>query len=154
MRVLMYCAVNRHHLTRSSEVAAACNASPHHVAQVVNQLAAQGFLTTHRGRTGGIELARDPDSITIGEVFSEFEAALPLTECFDAEGNTCPLTTGCRLRDALIGAVAAFYRELNHITLEELVQDNINLETAFSGAGCAAIRKDRQRRKDKYLLQE
>lgn len=138
MRVLMYCAVNRESLTRSGDVAAACNASVHHVAQVVNQLSARGFLKTHRGRTGGVELAREPDAITVGEVFSLFEGDLPLTECFDDAGNTCPLTQSCRLRDALIDAIGAFYRALDKVTLEELVDDNLDLEMAFSGAQCVS----------------
>ncbi|MFV0292425.1 MAG: RrF2 family transcriptional regulator [Paracoccus sp. (in: a-proteobacteria)] len=144
MRVLMYCAVNRDGLNRSGDMAAACNASTHHVAQVVNQLSARGFLKTHRGRTGGVELGRNAAFITVGEVFSLFEADLPLTECFDESGNTCPLTDGCRLRDALIDAVGAFYRALDQVTLEELVCDNLNLETAFSGARCVSGRAGRK----------
>ncbi|WBU64531.1 RrF2 family transcriptional regulator [Paracoccus aerodenitrificans] len=141
MRILMYCAVNGDRLTRSGEVAAVCNASAHHIAQVVNQLASEGYLRTHRGRSGGVELARSPDAITVGEIFAHFEAELPLTECFDSEGNTCPLSDGCRLRGALINAVAAFYGELEEITLAELVAENMDLETAFSAGGCGAFRR-------------
>ncbi|MDO5605550.1 MAG: Rrf2 family transcriptional regulator [Paracoccus sp. (in: a-proteobacteria)] len=138
MRVLMYCAVNRSGLLQSGQVAVACNASAHHVAQVINKLSTKGFLRTHRGRAGGLELAREPRDITVGEVFTQFEGDLPLTECLGESGNTCPLTPACRLRGALIGAVAAFYRALDQITLDELVRDNIDLEAAFSGVACAS----------------
>lgn len=136
MRVLMYCAVHRDELVRSGEVASACNASVHHVAQVVNQLATTGFLRTLRGRSGGMKLARKPAAITVGEVFSLFESGLPLTECFDDAGNTCPLTAGCRLRDALIEAQRAFYQALDQVTLEELICDNPDLHSAFSSPNC------------------
>ncbi|MBA4492164.1 Rrf2 family transcriptional regulator [Paracoccus sp. S1E-3] len=137
MRVLMYCAVHPDELARSGQVASACNASAHHVAQVVNQLATMGYLHTLRGRAGGMKLARKPSGITVGEIFLRFEAALPLTECFDADGNTCPLTEGCRLRDALLEAQRAFYRALDKVTLEQLVCDNPSLHHAFTTPSCA-----------------
>ena len=136
MRVLMYCAAHPNDLVRSGDVASACNASAHHVAQVVNQLATMGYLRTLRGRSGGMKLARKPAGITVGEVFVHFESALPLTECFDDGGNTCPLTAGCRLRDALIEAQRAFYRALDDVTLEQLVCDNHRLHHAFSAPSC------------------
>lgn len=136
MRVLMYCAVNRDELTRSGDVAIACNASAHHVAQVVNQLATMGYLRTLRGRAGGVKLARHPDTITVGEVFSRFEAELPLTECFDDAGNTCPLVGCCRLRTALIEAQRAFYHALHQVTLEELICGNTGLQDAFAAPNC------------------
>lgn len=138
MRVLMYCAIRRDQLVRSADMARACNASAHHVAQVVNQLSALGFLHTLRGRAGGVKLARDPVRVTVGEVFEQFEADLPLTECFDEAGNTCPLRAGCRLRGALADAVAAFYAALDKVTLQDLVCDNLDLETLFSAPRCAA----------------
>lgn len=142
MRVLMYCAVRRDQLVRSADMARACNASTHHVAQVVNQLAALGYLRTLRGRAGGVKLARDPANVTVGEVFVLFEADLPLTECFDEAGNTCPLRQGCRLRAALSDAVAAFYASLHKVTLQELVCGNTDLQMLFAGANfatCAAV---------------
>ena len=140
----MYCAVRRDQLVRSGDMARACNASTHHVAQVVNQLAALGFLHTLRGRAGGVKLARDPAEVTVGEVFVLFESDLPLTECFDDSGNTCPLREGCRLREALADAVAAFYASLQKVTLQELVCDNVDLEALFSGHTCAARSSTKQ----------
>ena len=141
MRVLMYCAVRRDGLVRSGDMARACNASTHHVAQVVNRLSALGVLHTLRGRAGGVRLARDPADITVGEVFARFEADLPLTECFDHANNTCPLTKGCRLRAALIRAVGAFYGALDEVTLDELVCGNADLEAIFSDHRCAPAQR-------------
>ena len=138
MWVLMYCAVRRGELVRSVDMAEACNASVHHIAQVVNQLSVLGYLHTLRGRTGGVRLARNPAKVTVGEVFLHFESNVPLTECFDDKGNTCPLRQGCRLRHALQEAVNAFYGALQAVTLQELVCDKLRLETLFAGHACAA----------------
>lgn len=126
-RVLMFCAVNEGRLVRSGEVAEICNASANHVARVVNLLHAGGFIETVRGRTGGLRLALPAERISIGEVFRVFEADIPFAECFDPVTNTCPLAGACRLRDSLTRALAAFYHELDRLSLADLVDGNCGL---------------------------
>ena len=67
MRTLMFCAANPQRIVRKQEVAATCNASENHLAQVIHLLAQQGFLRTVRGRAGGLTLARPPEAIKVGE---------------------------------------------------------------------------------------
>jgi len=126
-RVLMFCAVNEGRLVRTGEVAETCNASANHVARVVNLLHAGGFIETVRGRTGGLRLAAPAERICIGAVFRVFEADIPFAECFAPETNTCPLIGTCRLRNALTRALAAFYDELDSVTLADLVTGNCGL---------------------------
>ncbi|MFC7705011.1 RrF2 family transcriptional regulator [Plastorhodobacter daqingensis] len=124
MRTLMFCAINPDRSVRKQDVAEACNASENHLAQVVNQLAQLGFLTTQRGRNGGIALGLPPDRINVGTLFRAFESGLPFAECFGADENRCPLAPACRLRDALGAALEAFYGALDSITLADLVDSN------------------------------
>lgn len=131
IRALMYCAVNDGKTARSAQIAEACNSSANHLAQVVNVLHANGYLNATRGRMGGVTLARAARSINIGEVFRLFEADVPFTECFQLESNTCPLVSACRLRGAIARALDAFYREMELVTLEDLVKGNFLLEELF-----------------------
>lgn len=146
IRALMYCAVHEGQTSRSAEIARACNSSANHLAQVVNTLHAQGYLHATRGRMGGVSLAKPPGTINIGEVFRLFEADVPFTECQQPETNTCPLVAACRLQSAINRALEAFYREMEQVTLEDLVKGNLRLEALFAGGpeaemvGCAAIR--------------
>lgn len=126
-RVLMCCALNDGRIVRSSDIAEACNASGNHLAQVIHQLQLNGFVTTLRGRTGGVQLSRAPAEISIGKVFRLFEAVTPFAECFDPEANSCPLVTDCRLRSYIARAVEAFYHELDLVTLDDLVRGNCGL---------------------------
>ncbi len=126
-RILMACAVNNGGIVRTAEIAAKCNASVNHLLQVVNLLQASGFVKTIRGRNGGLKLARPMEQITIGEVFRIFEAGVPFAECFDLETNTCPLSDVCRLRSFVARAVEAFYRELDMVTLADLVKGNCGI---------------------------
>lgn len=127
-RVLMFCAANPGTQVRSAQIAAACNASANHVARVVQQLQSEGFLSTRRGRTGGLQLARPPSAISIGTVFRLFETEIPFAECFDPVANTCPLTGTCRLKRYLTRALDAFYQELDRVTLDDLTQGNCGLD--------------------------
>jgi len=127
IRVLMYCTAHRGRLVTKSEIAECCNASENHLAQVINQLGQLGFINTHRGRNGGLELSRDPSDIEIGAVFRSLEAPVPMTECFADVDNTCPLVDACLLRDALTDAAEAFYTKLDTYTLDGLVCNNTAL---------------------------
>ncbi len=131
-RVLMYCAVNASELVRTCDIARDCNASLNHVARVVQQLQADGFIETVRGRAGGLRLARPADRISIGAVFRLFETDIPFAECFDPDNNTCPLTGVCRLRSYVTRALEAFYHELDMVTLDDLVRGNCGLVELLS----------------------
>jgi len=126
-RILMACAVNRDALLRTADIADLCNCSTNHAAHVVQKLHAEGYLTTLRGRLGGIRLARPVSQISIGAVFRLFEADIPFAECFDSRSNECPLTGTCRLRSYIKRALDAFYHEMDMVTLEDLVRGNCGL---------------------------
>jgi Rrf2 family nitric oxide-sensitive transcriptional repressor len=134
LRTLMFCAVNRDRLVRKQDAAAAINASENHLAQVINKLGQDGFITTLRGRHGGFHLARDPANISVGEVFRTFESGLPFIECF-SDTNTCPLKAHCVMRPHLSKAVEAFYGALDDLYLSQLVNCNVGLEALLTMDG-------------------
>lgn len=129
IRTLMFCAVNDNRIVRKHEAATACNASENHLAQVIHGLAVAGFLTTLRGRAGGLRLARPATQITVGEVVRRFEGGLPFAPCMEPGGSDCPLAGSCRLTCVLTGALEAFYSALDRVTVDDLVRGN----TALSG---------------------
>jgi len=137
IRVLMFCGANADRLVTKSEIAACCNTSESHLAQVINRLAQLNFLHTQRGRCGGITLARPMDQIVIGDVFRQLESNVPIAECFADVDNTCPLVDFCRLKLAIADAAEAFYAHLDDITLNALVCDNYELLDVFVPSRCA-----------------
>lgn len=134
LRTLMFCAVNDGKLVRKQDAAQAINASENHLAQVINKLGQEGFITTLRGRNGGFHLARSADTISVGTVFRAFESELPFIECF-SDNNTCPLKDHCVMRPHLSRAVDAFYSALDDLYLSELVSCNAGLEALLSIKG-------------------
>jgi Rrf2 family nitric oxide-sensitive transcriptional repressor len=117
-------------------VAARCNTSESHLAQIINQLAQLGYLSTQRGRGGGIMLGRPANQIVIGEVFRSLEADLPVAECFADVDNTCPLIDVCRLRQAIADAAESFFARLDDVTLGELVCGNAALIDMLAPQPC------------------
>jgi Rrf2 family nitric oxide-sensitive transcriptional repressor len=132
MRVLMYCGVNQGQLVTKSDIAEACNTSENHLAQVINRLAQLGFLYTQRGRNGGLRLSRPMEEISVGEVFRATEASVPITECFAADENTCPLIGSCRLKGVIAKATEAFYAAMDDVRLSDLVCDNVGLNAILA----------------------
>lgn len=132
LRTLMFCALNPDRIVRKHEVAERCNVSENHLAQVINGLAHKGFVTTLRGRNGGLTLARAKEEIGVGAVARAFEGGVPVAECFAASRASCPLSPSCRLREALARAVAAFYASLDTLTIADLVDGNEGLEAVLA----------------------
>ena len=136
VRLLMYCAAHPGKLVTKNQIATCCNISENHLAQVINQLSQLGYLHTQRGRNGGLSLAKAPGDIRIGDVFRSVEANTPIAECFADADNTCPFTNACRLRDALTKAAAAFFSELDDVTLDGLVCGNEALIAMLNPSRC------------------
>ena len=134
MRTLMFCAVNKGRTVRKHEIAEACNASENHLAQVIHKLAHAGFISTVRGRTGGLVLRREPSDVRVGDVVRSFEGNVPLTECMAEDRGNCPLTDCCLLKCAFSDALEAFYASLDRLTLADLVQNNRSLNALLKVA--------------------
>ncbi|WP_417598724.1 RrF2 family transcriptional regulator [Pararhodobacter oceanensis] len=140
LRTLMVCAVNPDRIVRKSDVAKAINASENHLAQVVNQLGQEGFLTTLRGRNGGFTLGMPAEEISVGRLFRRFEAELPFMECF-TDDKICPLKGVCRVATPLHRAIEAFYAALDPVMLTELVECNAELDAILALAPSARMVK-------------
>jgi Rrf2 family nitric oxide-sensitive transcriptional repressor len=125
LRTLMFLAARRQ---RSSinEIASFYRVSPGHLAKVAQRLAREGFIRSVRGVGGGIELARAPEEITIGEVVSRFEGTMHLLDCVAIE-DVCVIQPGCRLRHVLIEAERVQREYLNSVRLSEVVAPAQNL---------------------------
>lgn len=121
LRVLIYCAEHPERLVTVAEVSEHHDLSRSHVTKIVNALAHQGVLDTVRGRGGGFRLLKDPGLVRIGDVVRSCESDFRLVECFNLHTNRCRLNPGCTLKTALMGALRAFYAELDRVTLADIV---------------------------------
>lgn len=121
LRVLLYLAHYPDRRIGTEEISSAYGISKHHLVRVVQTLADAGFVAVTVGRSGGVQLARLPQAIRVGDVVRAAEPLFRLVECHDPAVNTCPIVAGCRLRGLLDNALEAFLAELNKQTLADLV---------------------------------
>jgi len=121
LRVLMYAALHPTRLVTIPEIAAAYDISENHLTKVAHRLMQAGIVHSVRGKGGGIRLARTPEEIHLGEVIRSSEGDVPIVGCLSGDPRACRITSSCRLKGILAGALDDFYDALNEHTLANLV---------------------------------
>lgn len=119
LRVLIYLALIEPKRATIQRIAEAYGISRNHLMKVVHQLATLGYVRSIRGAGGGIELARQPDSIRIGHLIGQVETDFNVVECFRPD-NRCVISPACRLPALLDQALNRFHAELDRYTLADL----------------------------------
>lgn len=119
LRVLIYLALDPAQRVPAAEIADAFAVSRNHIMKVINDLSAHGLILTHRGKRGGIRLARAPEEIQVGMVVRLLEGKIDIVNC---ASPPCPVLPACYLRTALTQAFAAFIASLDRYTLDQLVR--------------------------------
>lgn len=115
LRVLIHLATHPDRLCSIGEIARAYDVSQNHLMKVVHDLGKTGYITTVRGRAGGLRLARAPEAINVGEVVRHTEEGFDLVDC-----ATCVIAPACGLTSVLGKALAAFMNVLDGYTLADL----------------------------------
>lgn len=133
LRVLMYLGVRHDQLCLISDIARDYGISRNHLVKVVHGLARGGFLSTFRGRGGGIMLARKAEDIRLGDVVRYTEGSYKPVECF-REDNACVITPACRLPAILSEAFRNFISTLDRYTLADLLQKRSDIDHLLSAA--------------------
>lgn len=122
LRLLIYLALSPEGAT-ISEVAERFAISRNHLTRIAHDLGRKGWITTTRGRGGGLKLARPASEINIGKVVQSVEPNFHIVECFDRDHDACVITGACALKGALHAATRAFFDELERHTLADVVSN-------------------------------
>lgn len=120
LRALIYLASMREPSATAGAIAQSYRVSQNHLVKVLQRLRALGYVTTVRGRGGGVRLARDPAEIRLGEVVRRTEDLGEMVECFNPETNTCPVAPVCLLPRRLGEAMAAYLAVLDRYTVADV----------------------------------
>lgn len=126
LRLLIYLALHRDQLVTIQQVAKVYGISSHHLAKVVQDMVHAGWVTSTRGRGGGLKLAIKPDEIGLGQVIRRTETCLSPVECL-AGHSDCPIESACRLKGILAEARDAFLAVVDRYTLADLVRQRRRL---------------------------
>lgn len=76
-------------VTNVMQIADITNSSKHHVAKIFQRLVKDGFLESHRGPSGGFALKRQPNDISLLEIYESIEGKIEVTSC-PHDKHICP----------------------------------------------------------------
>lgn len=133
MRVLLYLGTHPDKICSIAEIARTYGVSQNHLMKVVNDLANAGYVTSLRGRSGGLRLGRPAEAINIGEVIRHTEEGFDLVDC-----PSCFIAPACGLNGALAEALTAFMAVLDGYTLADLIAKRAGIAQLFD------LRRDSQ----------
>ena len=89
------------------------------IEQIIKPLKHAGMVMSKRGASGGHQLSRPAETITLGDIVRVMEGSVELSACLTDPG-LCDRTEICLTRAAWQRATDAMLRELDTITLAEL----------------------------------
>lgn len=103
--------------TSIQEIAKSYHIPANHLTKIVHQLGQLGYVNTYQGRGGGIELAKPTQAISLKQVILAFEPDTELLDC-----SQCALRNqSCKLEKHLYLAQQAFFAQLQHLTLADIL---------------------------------
>lgn len=127
-RVLLYVGLKNDGPASIQEIARAYKISYNHLKKVSAFLVKDGYLIAKRGRAGGLELAKSPSNICVGEVIRKTEGQEELFECKkNSRKDPCPIIGVCTLRVLVDDALQAFYTVIDRVTLADLMKNSDTL---------------------------
>ena len=129
LRVLIHLAAHEDQLTSISEISRGYGISHNHLMKVVHDLGKAGYVTSVRGRAGGIRLAKPADAINVGDVVRHTEGGFDLVDC-----DSCVLAPACGLTGVLNQALNAFMAVLDRYTIADFMNKRNALRKIFDAA--------------------
>lgn len=118
-RVLIYLAQHPEARTTIDQLQGYFDISRNHLVKVVHWLGKNDYVTTSRGKGGGIALRQDPRQINVGEVLRRAEQRLDLVECM-GDACQCRIVEQCGLQGVLRAGLTAFLEVAGRHTLADV----------------------------------
>lgn len=134
MRVLLYLGTHPDKICPIGEIARTYDISQNHLMKVVNDLANAGYVTSVRGRAGGLLLGRPAEEINIGELVRHTEEGFELVDC-----GSCFIAPACGLNGVLAEALSAFMAVLDGYTLADLIARRPGMGQLFAARQAAQL---------------
>jgi Rrf2 family protein len=102
-------------------IARAQSISEPYLEQLMAPLKRAGIVDGVRGSQGGYQLARDPATISVGDVVRAVEGPIALADCTGEDPSHCPDWASCVGPDIWNQVQAALVETMNGISLAQLL---------------------------------
>ncbi len=101
------------------QIAERTGASRHHVAKIMQRLAKNNYLASHRGPSGGFTLRKKPEEITFLEIYEAIEGEIEITPC-PLDKPICPFDK-CIMNNVTNQMTLKFREHLRKQTLDQYI---------------------------------
>lgn len=99
------------------------NINHHHLHKVSQRLSQLGWISSARGKKGGISLVEQSRHLDLATIVCELESDMKPIDCV---GIKCPIANRCKLQGVLGRASNAFIDVLAKYRLDDLQQDDLS----------------------------
>ena len=114
---------NKAHIATSAKLARSVNASPSFVRRTLSKLSKSGIVRTSAGKNGRCDLARDPDRITLLDIYKAVEAPQAFSIHTYAPYQSCVTSRG--IKPAMENVLARTQRSMEETLGRTRVSDVI-----------------------------
>jgi FeS assembly SUF system regulator len=90
------------------------------VAKLLNALARESLVLSHRGAAGGYTLGRPADKVSVAEIIQAMEGPIALTACVEGSGHHCEVECLCPMRGNWDQVNQAIRAALSAVTLADM----------------------------------
>ncbi len=90
------------------------------VAKLLNTLAHERVIASHRGAAGGYSLERPPAQISVAEIIQDLEGPIALTACVNGATGCCDVESICPMRGNWDKVNKAIRNALSQVTLADM----------------------------------
>lgn len=128
LRAMVYLAQNqgKENLSLAS-IARAENISPKYLERIFARLKKAGLVSAEKGVSGGYQLAREPQKITLYDIVKTLEGNMSLFYCLDDKGKVyCGNQCNCAVTEVLAKVQNAIAKTLAGIKLKDLYYECTN----------------------------
>jgi Rrf2 family protein len=139
LRILIHCALSGDKLVKAAEIAKAYNITEFNVLKIIPLLVQGGFVRSVRGRRGGLQLARPPSQIRIGDIVRLTEETYIQADCFGQLHEDCAIKPAAPVNRIFESALRAFIEVLDRHTLQDLVSARPTVRGSSNPAAIAAL---------------
>jgi len=122
LRILLTLGCRPNDRLTSEELAEIIGVPRQFTLKIAQSLTKAGVIKAQRGVGGGIQLARDPEAITLRDIFNATDTPRALNDCL-INTAACTRAPSCAAHQALHEIQTILDQHLTRITLGELIRD-------------------------------
>ena len=109
---------------RLKDVARRQEISEKYLEQIIPMYNRSGILKTERGSQGGYQLAKSPETLTVGEILRFTEGDLAPVACAGEETPVCTRSADCAVLPVWQGLYRVINEYLDGITLQDIMDQH------------------------------